>query len=70
MSDPRIVAVIQARSASKRLPDKVLLDIAGQPMLVRVFERTRKARSLDRVVIDTTTNPKDSAIEAICRQGG
>ena len=70
MSDPRIVAVIQARSASKRLPDKVLLDIAGQPMLVRVFERTRKARSLDRVVIATTTNPKDSAIEALCRQRG
>jgi len=65
---PRIVAIIQARMASSRLPDKVLLDIAGEPMLVRVVERTRKARTLDEVVVATTVAPADDAIEALCSE--
>ncbi|HEB64275.1 MAG TPA: flagellin modification protein FlmC, partial [Chloroflexi bacterium] len=49
------IAIIQARMSSSRLPGKVLLDLGGQPMLVRVVERTRRARSLRRVVVATTT---------------
>ena len=40
------VAIIQARMSSSRLPGKVLLDIAGQPMLVRVVARARRAQTL------------------------
>jgi spore coat polysaccharide biosynthesis protein SpsF len=65
---PRIVAIIQARMASSRLPDKVLLDIAGEPMLVRVVERTRKARTLDEVVVATTKAPSDDAVEDLCSE--
>ena len=65
---PRIVAIIQARMASSRLPNKVLLDIAGEPMLVRVVERTRKARTLDEVVVATTVAPTDDAVEALCSE--
>jgi spore coat polysaccharide biosynthesis protein SpsF len=64
------IAIIQARRAASRLPDKVLLDIAGEPMLVRVVERTRRAKTLDGVVVATTSDPSDAAIEALCLQRG
>jgi spore coat polysaccharide biosynthesis protein SpsF len=67
---PRAIAIIQARRASIRLPDKVLLEICGQPMLVRVVERTRGARTLDSVIIATTTDPTDDAIQALCETRG
>ncbi|MEA3439219.1 MAG: glycosyltransferase family protein [Chloroflexota bacterium] len=67
---PKIVAIIQARRASSRLPDKVLLDIAGKPMLARVYERTRMADTVGEVVIATTTNPADDAIAALCDEQG
>lgn len=66
----RTVAIIQARMSSSRLPGKVLLDIAGEPMLVRVVERARRARMLDAVMIATTTDPADDPIEALCQQRG
>ncbi len=69
-TDLKIIAIIQARRAASRLPDKVLLDIAGEPMLVRVVERTRRATALDGVVVATTTDPFDDAIEALCQQRG
>jgi spore coat polysaccharide biosynthesis protein SpsF len=66
----KTIAIIQARRAASRLPDKVLLDIAGEPMLVRVVERTRRAKTLDGVVVATTTDPSDDAVEALGRQRG
>jgi spore coat polysaccharide biosynthesis protein SpsF len=66
-SHSRTIAIVQARRASSRLPDKVLLDIGGQPMLVRVVERTRRAKRVDAVVVATTTDPSDEAIEALCK---
>lgn len=66
----KTIAIIQARRAASRLPDKVLLDIAGEPMLVRVVERTRRARTLDGVVVATTSDAYDDAIESLCQQRG
>lgn len=67
---PRTVAIIQARRSSTRLPDKVLLDIGGKPMLARVVERARRAASLDEVVVATTLDPADAAIESLCLENG
>lgn len=67
---PRTVAIIQARTGSIRLPNKVLLDLAGQPVLVRVVERTRRARLVDETVVATSIEVADEAIEALCRQRG
>jgi spore coat polysaccharide biosynthesis protein SpsF len=67
---PHTIAIIQARRASSRLPDKVLLDIGGEPMLVRVVERTRRAKRVDALVVATTTDPSDEAVEALCRARG
>ncbi len=66
----RTVAIIQARMNSSRLPGKVLLDLGGEPMLVRVVERACRARTLDDVIIATTTDPSDDPLEALCREKG
>ena len=66
--NPRTVAIIQGRMAASRLPGKVLLDIAGQPMLERVLTRARRARSLDLVVVATTVDPSDDPVETWCRE--
>lgn len=66
----RTVAIIQARMSSSRLPGKVLLDLAGQPMLVRVVERVRRAKTVDVVVVATTTDPADDPIEGLCHLRG
>lgn len=70
MKKPKTVAIIQGRRASTRLPDKILLDLAGEPLLVRVVERTRRAKTIDRVIVATTTDPTDDAVEALCRERG
>ncbi len=61
-----VVAIIQARMASSRLPGKVLLDIAGRPMLERVVKRTSRAARVDRVIVATTTDPSDEEVAAFC----
>jgi spore coat polysaccharide biosynthesis protein SpsF len=67
---PRVVAIIQARMGSSRLPGKVLLEIAGQPMLGRVFSRTSRAATVDETLIATTTDPADEAIADYCSFSG
>ena len=59
-------AIIPARFQSTRLPGKPLLDIAGLPMIVRVYERVRQTPGLDDVLVAT-----DDArvLEAVTRHG-
>jgi len=68
MKNTRVVAIIQARMGSSRLPGKVLRDIHGKPMLAWVVERTRKASSVSEVMVATTSDPSDDMIEQVCRQ--
>ena len=64
--DMRIVAIIQARMGSTRLPGKVLMELAGEPMLARCVNRTRRAQTLNEVVVATTVKPADDAIVRLC----
>ena len=66
----RVIAIIQARMSSSRLPGKVLLDIAGEPMLARVVARASKATSLDQVLVATTTDASDDPVAACCDSMG
>ena len=65
-----VVAIIQARMSASRLPGKVLEDIGGKPMLVRVVERVEAAKSIDKVVVATSDQPADAAVEALCKERG
>lgn len=66
----KVVAIIQARMGSTRLPGKVLEDLAGEPILVRCVDRVQRAQMLDNVVIATTDQEKDQAIVDLCTQYG
>lgn len=57
-----VIAVIPARFGSSRLPGKALADIAGIPMIVRVWRQTRKAQLLQRVLIATDDERIASAV--------
>ena len=68
--NPDVVAIIQARMGSSRLPGKVLLDIGGEPMLFRVVVRARRAQTLGKVIVATTTDASDDPIAQFCRARG
>lgn len=68
MKSPRIVAIIQGRMASSRLPGKVLMEIDGEAMLGHVVQRARQAKTIDEVVVATTTEPEDAQIEKYCQE--
>jgi 3-deoxy-manno-octulosonate cytidylyltransferase (CMP-KDO synthetase) len=59
--------IIPARYGSTRLPAKVLADIAGKPMIQRVYERARRSPSLDRLVVATDD---DRIFERVREFGG
>lgn len=64
----KIIAVIQARMSSTRLPGKVLKDIGGWTMLTRVVRRVQRAALLDGLVVATTTLPSDDGVIAECNK--
>jgi spore coat polysaccharide biosynthesis protein SpsF len=65
-----VVAIIQGRMSSSRLPGKILADIAGQPMLQRVFIRTSRAASVFQTLFATTTDPSDDPVAEYCDFSG
>jgi spore coat polysaccharide biosynthesis protein SpsF len=67
---PKIVAIIQARMGSSRLPGKILMEIAGVPMLARVVERVRQSETVDEVVVATTVEREDDLVEQFCQDQG
>lgn len=58
----RTLIVIPARWASSRFPGKALAEIAGVPMIVRVWQRARTAQRVDQVVVATD----DERIARVC----
>ena len=63
----RVVAIIEARMGSTRLPFKTLMDVAGKTLLERVVDRLKKAKSVDEVIVATSTSVADGQIEELCR---
>ncbi len=61
----RIGCIVEARMNASRLPGKVLMDLAGQPSLLRQLERIKRSRFIDTLVVATTTNPDDDQIVAL-----
>lgn len=66
----RVVAIIQARLSSSRLPAKLALDVAGAPMLSRVAGRLRLAEGLDAMMLATSDQPEDNVSAALGERCG
>jgi spore coat polysaccharide biosynthesis protein SpsF len=65
-----VVCITQARVNSTRLPGKVLMPVAGKPMLCWHLDRLKRARRIDHIVVATTEEPAADAIVEIARQAG
>jgi spore coat polysaccharide biosynthesis protein SpsF len=61
-----IVSIIQARMSSSRLPGKVMLPVLDKPILLRMLERVQRAKLIGQLVVATSTNSDDDAIEKLC----
>lgn len=68
MAKQRVVASIEARMGSSRLPGKVLKDINQQPALGRLVDRLQQCRSLDDLVVATSAAPGDDVLETWCSE--
>lgn len=62
-----ILYILQARTSSTRLPNKVLLPILKKPMLLRQIDRIKRSRYLDKLVVATSTHPSDAPIASLCK---
>jgi spore coat polysaccharide biosynthesis protein SpsF len=60
--------IIQARMGSTRLPGKVLMDINGKSILENLIDRVSLAKTINAIVVATTTNKEDDAIENFCKE--
>ena len=62
----KIAALIQARMSSKRLPNKVLLDLDGNSVISQIYNRLLSCRTLNQIIVITSLNSEDDAIELEC----
>lgn len=65
-----IIAIIQARTGSTRLPGKVLLDLKGKTVLEHVIERIKMSQHINKIVVATTIRKEDLEIVKLCANLG
>jgi spore coat polysaccharide biosynthesis protein SpsF len=65
-----MLAVMQARVSSSRLPGKVLKPVLGVPMILRQIERVRRAVGVDRLLVATSVDPSDDSLAELCARDG
>lgn len=65
-----ILAILQARMSSTRLPGKVAMDANGIPMLAYEVGRILQSKKIDQLVVATSSNPEDDAVEQIALKSG
>jgi spore coat polysaccharide biosynthesis protein SpsF len=65
-----ITAIIQARTGSKRLPDKIFLDLCNYPLIWHVVNRLRYSKFIDRIILATTSLSGDDGLEEWAYKNG
>lgn len=66
----KIVATIEARMTSSRLPGKVMLPALGRPMLAHLTSRLKTVQSIDEIVLATTVNATDDVLAEFAEKDG
>jgi glutamate-1-semialdehyde 2,1-aminomutase len=66
----KVVAIIQARMGATRLPNKVMRDICGTPMIGLLLERLKDSKRVDEIVLATSIDSRNDALEAYVRDLG
>ena len=70
MSSHRIGIVLQARVGSKRLPGKVLMPLAGKPMIQWIIERLKNCKKSNLLILATTSLKQDDPLVALSKKLG
>lgn len=65
--DLNIIIVVQARTGSTRLPDKIMMKLAGKPLLVRMMERIAASKSANDIVVATTGLKENDKLSELCK---
>ena len=65
-----ILALLQARISSSRLPGKVMLPLCGEPMLARQIERVLRSTRIDKLVVATSDLPEDRCLAGVAEAAG
>ena len=65
-----VLAILQARCSSHRLPNKVLKSLLGRAMVLREIERLSCSRHIDRIVLATSVDPSDDGLYDVAREAG
>ena len=65
-----ILAILQARMSSTRLPGKVLRPLAGAPMILRQIERVSRSESIDALVVATSSHASDDVLAQMLEAAG
>ena len=65
MMKPRIIALLQARTDSTRLPNKVIKNILNKPMIIHQLERTLKSKLIDNLILLTSDEKSDDKLAKI-----
>ncbi len=68
MKKKNVVAIIQARMGSTRLPGKVMMPIVGKPMLWHVIERVKRCKNIDSIVVATTSKKENNPIIELAKK--
>lgn len=68
MNDINIVTVVQARTGSTRLPEKILLSVCGKPLLLRMLERVKVSQYAGTIVVATSDLEEDDPVEELCKE--
>lgn len=64
----KTLAIIQARMGSIRLPGKVLLPLAGKPLLWHICNRLSYCKEIDKIIVATSQTKNDDQIENFCKK--
>jgi spore coat polysaccharide biosynthesis protein SpsF len=63
-----IVAIVQARMGSSRLPGKILMDFCGKPSLLQLYDRLKRSAEIDKIVIATSANSINDPVRQLCKE--
>lgn len=66
----KVMAIIQARMDSTRLPGKVLMELCGHPVLYHIIERVKQVKCINQILVATSTNAEDNVIYDFCQAIG
>ena len=70
MTSRNLVAIVQARMGSSRLPGKVLKPLGERPLIILLLERLKQSQLIDEIVLATSTNPENDELCRVVKSHG